>query len=291
MPGRARDFAERFDLKTAEKRANLREFARWQADAANAVVARLRALDRTPNTKDWELEYQLLTKERSTKATLFPDSRLDTLITDENPNADCFGPNIVRDGATWDPRAQRWAGGHPTPWSQTYAATGVRALARFRSEGVTGNELQNTVRLSDGTVVDGNRLLRNESAEQASRDRRDRLAARGIDVRAWRPPTPDEVFTITASEANRGRILADAFDQLATPGAFTTETWADVAYKLFQAPQMKNGSDAVIRTYLAAAAEYRLGRVPDFPHDIDLRAMTMSQRDFVGFVVDHDTRT
>ncbi|WP_280334806.1 hypothetical protein, partial [Nocardia wallacei] len=279
FPGRVQNFAERADVETSKKKAELREFARWQADAANAMVGRLRALDRPPAPKDWETEYWRLMKERATQKALLPNSRYDTPISDEEPNIDWIGPNIRRDGGVWDPDKKRWVGGLPTPLTQTYARIAALAMLRFRQEGVTVNELQNTVRLSDRTEVNGNRITRNEAAAQV-------ILAGEVGTRPkWKLPKSDEVVVVTATEADRQRIFQDALEQLSRPGKFTLETWADVAYKLFQSPQRKNGSDAVIRTFLVGAAEYHMGRVPDFPHDIDLLAMTLPQRGFIDHIM------
>ncbi|MFE9575170.1 hypothetical protein ACFYO1_02195 [Nocardia sp. NPDC006044] len=172
--------------------------------------------------------------------------------------------------------------------NQTYADVAERALARFRKEGITGDVLQNTVQLSSGETVNGNWMACGMAHERAAREQIERNVARGLDVSKWSPTTHQRVVTITATEADRRLILQDAFRQLADPKPFTIRTWANVSYELFQSPQTKNGSDAVIRTFLAAAGEYRMSRVPKFPHDIDLRAMTMNQRDFIDFITDFD---
>ncbi|MET8795423.1 hypothetical protein ABZV91_03020 [Nocardia sp. NPDC004568] len=290
LPARVLRFAVPFTKQAAAEVAELRTFARWQAAAANAMIARLRALGREPTPEDWLAEYRRLMDERDTKKRLDPDSLFDTPITDDYPNIDQFGPVVAGEGSVWDFEKRQYVGGYPTPASENYREIGELAVARFRIAGIPGDELQNRVRLSGETEVNGNRILRGESAEQAIRDHIERGAARGFDVSNWRwsAVTPETPVTFTATEADRRLILQDAVDQLARPGAFTTEEWADAAYKLFQSPERKNGSDGVIRTYLAAAAAYRMGRVPVFPHDIDLRAMTMEQRDFVKYVVDHD---
>ncbi|WP_406280605.1 hypothetical protein OH799_14730 [Nocardia sp. NBC_00881] len=272
--------------EAVQKGAELREFARWMANKANTIVNRLRHSGRKPTPEDWEAEYWDLIEERSKVRGYKPNARLKLRLTDaEYPNVNRFSSNAERDGSVLDPRIGRWVGGLPTPFSELWAETCERALARFDTGGVTGEELQNKIRLSDGTVINGNRILKGKAAEE-------------ILHFVWEAKTspngwefaPGDVITVSGTEANRRRILHDAFEQLARPGEFTVETWADVAYKLFQAPQTKSGSDATIRTFLVGAAAYRLGRVPDFPHDIDLRAMTMNQGDFVRYVVDHDAR-
>ncbi|MFJ1461377.1 winged helix-turn-helix domain-containing protein [Nocardia sp. N2S4-5] len=280
FPARAQLWAAPLTEEAAKVIAELRRFAGWQAGAANSLIDRLRALGRWPVTEDWLTEYRDLMDARSEGPTLHRNSRLNAPVTDADFNIDVFGDNVPGDGAVWDPRERRWIGGLPTPASEIYEVTGARALDRFRVEGVTGDELQNKVLVSDGTV-DGNRILRGTLAEQAVIDQKRRNLARGLEVGKWSALTPRRVVVVPATEANRNRILRDAFEQIARPGAFTVETWAHVAYQLFQAPQRLNGSDSVIRTFLAAVAAYRLGRVPAIPHDIDLRALTMNQQEFV----------
>ncbi|MET8798036.1 GNAT family N-acetyltransferase [Nocardia sp. NPDC004568] len=287
FPARAQVWAWPLTKEAAEIVAKLRRFAEWQARAANSVVVRLRALGRAPTPEDWLAEYRTLMDERAEEPVLHPGSRLNDPVTDEDFHIDVFGDNEPGDGAVWDPRTRQRIGGLPTPASEIYEETGARTRARFQAEGITGEELQNEILLSDsdGTVVDGNRILRGVLAEHAVTDQKRRNLARGLDVSKRPILTPERVVVVPAKKADRERILQDAMEQIARPGAFTVEVWANVAYKLFQAPQRLNGSDSVIRTFLAAVAVYRLGRVPAIPHDIDLRALTLSQREFVRFMV------
>ncbi|WP_157120294.1 hypothetical protein [Nocardia fusca] len=282
-----RPFAE----ENLERIAELRKFAEWQADTANGTVGRLTALDRNPTAEDWATEYFRVQKSRieynvESASTVLNRYLSEDLITDEDPNYDWFGNNILRHNAEWDGKNKGWLGGEPSLRSIIYDKTAERVLKRFRTEEVAGDELQNMVRLSDGTEVPGNRLLKDESAKRAAVAMKERAADHGVDVSKWEIPTDKEAITITATADARRRILQDAFEQLAQPGELTPGKWADVAYKLYQSPQTKAGSDSVIRTFLVGAAEYRMGRVPVFPHDIDLRAYTMNQSDFVKCVVE-----
>ncbi|MGW4093670.1 hypothetical protein [Nocardia sp. NPDC004750] len=282
-----------YNENVVEMLAELREFARWHADTANSMVGRLRSLGRPLTRHDWEAEFWALIEQRSNVRGLGANAsvKLKAPMTDDGRNVNKFGPHLQRDGAKWDSRTERWVGGRPTPCTETYREAGERALARFDAEGITGDMLQNKLRLSDGSIVDGNQILKGKAAEEEYRDIRQELALQGRPSDSLPAlPKPEEVLTKVGLEADRTRILRDCFEHLAKPGFFTVETWADVAYKLYQAPQRKNGSDAVIRTFLAAAAEYRLGRVPKIPHDIDLRAYTMSQSNFVEYIQNHDKR-
>lgn len=280
-----------FAGENLERIAELRKFAEWQADTANRMTGRLNALDREPTAEDWRTEYRRLMKERSEYNVDSPSTSLSKYmpedpITDKDPNYDWYGNAAVRHNTEWDEENMRWFGGQPSFHGIIYDETAERILKRFRIEGAVGDELQNIVRLSDGTEVNGNRLLKDESAKQAAVFMKERAADHGVDVSQWPIPTDKEAMTITGTEGDRQRILQDAFKQLAEPGEFTLEKWAEVAYELYQSPQTKAGSDSLIRTFLAGAGEYRMGRVPDFPHDIDLRAYTMRQTDFVKYVVD-----
>lgn len=275
--------------EASEKVDKLRNFAEWQADAANAMVGRLRALGREPAAADWEQEYWNLLRSRSGKPTLFATSDLGTRITDDYPNLTWLGPEFKKDVLLLDRSGQVYMRGRASPHNMTFVQAAQRALARFDAEGVAGDELHTIVRLTDGTEVKGNLTKRGEAARQHFEYLRQWSAANGRDVSDWPEPTTEEAMTLTASEADRRRIFEDAFKQLAGPGEFGTRTWADVTFKLFEAPQMKNGSDAVTRTYIAGAARYHLGRIPDFPHDIDLLANTMTQEDFVRHLVNFDS--
>ncbi|MFI2233525.1 hypothetical protein [Nocardia testacea] len=290
FPGRLINDPMPLPKEASDKVDRLRDFAGWQADAANAMVGRLRGLGREPTAADWREEYWNLLRSRSGKPALFATSDLGTRITDDYPNLTWLGPEFKKDVLLFDRSGQVYIRGRASPHNMTFVQAAQRALARFEAEGVTGDELYTIVRLTDGTEVKGNLTKRGEAARRHFEYLRQWSAAKGRDVSDWPEPTAEEAMTLTASEADRGRIFEDAFKQLADPGEFSTREWADVAFKLFESPQMKNGSDAVTRTYIAGAAQYHLGRVPDFPHDIDLLANTMTQEDFVQHLVDYDSR-
>ncbi|MFF7944809.1 hypothetical protein ACFZC5_34390 [Nocardia gamkensis] len=244
------------------------KFRDWQVHAANDMSTDLRYLGRDPTPDDWEKSYWRLVEQRSTQPSLHPNPQLTTPITDTARRADCFG------------KLGKEQERQPTPFGIAYAEAGQRGFARMKAAGV--DQMDNVVRLTDGTEVKGNWMMRGDPAQRVIFD-----LTKGDETDPLHKRT-DVVVTVTGDVADQTRILEDAFWQLADPGEFTVQTWADVAYKLFQSPQTVEGSDAVIRTFLAGAGDYRLGRVPVFPHDIDLRALTMTQTDFVRYIVDHD---
>ncbi|WP_280442752.1 hypothetical protein [Nocardia brasiliensis] len=298
FPGRADTFARPLSKSDAAELAERKRFAEWQASAANAGVGRMVALGRQPTASEWRAEYEALIAERAKQGfTRFGHDhtigkeRFTTPITDESPNRDQIG-NIgrLRAGSAWSEEAQAWVGGQPTPASRTFEEAGRRARVRFADEGILGDVLQNRVRLTNGQEVDGNRIVTGGTAEQIAQELKAYVAARGVDVSTFETKSSDLSFTITATAADRERILQDACDQLGGPGRLTLETWVDNAYKMLQAPQNKRGSDAIIRTFIAETGFYNLRRVPTFPHDIDLLANTMSQQDFVRHVVDYDAK-
>lgn len=246
------------------------KFRDWQVDAANDMSTSLRHLGRDLTPGDWEKSYWRLVQQRSIQPSLHPDNDLTIPITDNDLRADLFG----RPGD--EPQ--------PTPFGIAFAGAARRGLERMKAAGV--DQLDNVVRLTDGTEVKGNWMMRGDLVKQELLRMAEEESTPGQihSLQRW----TDVVLTVTGSEADRARILQDGFRQLADPAEFTVQTWADVAYKLFQSPQTMYGSDAMIRTFLAGAGDYRLGRVPVFPHDLDLRALTMTQTDFVHYIVDHD---
>ncbi|MGW6330836.1 hypothetical protein [Nocardia rhamnosiphila] len=291
LPGRLDRRTRPHTAEAAAELDRLAEFAQDQADWANTVVADLRELEHPPGPADWEREFWKITDQRTTTtASEAGPGALSEAI--DRPRRTRLG-EIPRygEGPLWIP-GRRTPVGLPT-WAQgTFAAAGARAPRRFTAEGVTGDILETRIRLTDGTTALGRRLIRGETAEHLAEEIRRRRAER-----TGKPPfegpalAPGQVFSETSSPEERTRILADAFAQLAAPGEFTTATWAEIAYKLFHAPQRKSGSDAVIRSFMAAVGVHHLGRVPDFSHDIDLLAMVTSQDEFIALIIEHDNIT
>lgn len=295
LPDRADTFARPLsdaDQAVLERR---KEFASKQAEAANHSLDTLRTLEHPPTADDWAEVYEGLTNWRSSldaarlgKGVKQGRDRITTPITDESPNRDRVGHvGRLRDGAVWNDRTQAWTGGQETPASLVVAEAGSRALGRFEAEGVAGDELQNIIRLPDGSAVHGNRIVRGQTSRQIALELKRGVEARGLDVSQFETGGDDMMFTITADSEDRQTIFGAALQELAdqTPGHCAPETWANVAYLLYQSPQYKKGSDAVIRTFLVTAGAYLMGRAPVLPQDIDLRAYTSSQDEFVRYVL------
>lgn len=192
----------------------------------------------------------------------------------------------MRAGSAWSDEAQAWIGGEETPASHVVATAGDRALARFETEGVSGDVLQNWVHLPDGTAVPGNQIVRGEMAKRVVLDLKNGVEKRGLNVSQFETGG-NMVFMVTADEASRAAIFQAAMQELERfsqqPGQCTPETLANLAYLLFQAPQNKKGSDAVIRTFLVTAGTYLTNVTPVLPQDLDLRAGTMTQRQFIQY--------
>ncbi|MEV0366344.1 hypothetical protein [Nocardia fusca] len=291
LPGRLDQKTRPHTAEAAADLDRLAEFAQDQADWANTVVADLRGLDRPPGPADWEQEFWKITDQRTTTtASEAGPGALSEAI--DRPRRTRLG-DIPRygEGPIWIPGRQTPVG-LPTWARETFAAAGARARRRFTAEGVTGDILETRIRLTDGTTALGRRLIRGETAENLAQEIRQRRAERTGKLPFPGPAlAPGQVFSETSSQEERTRILDDAFAQLAAPGEFTTATWAEIAYKLFHAPQRKSGSDAVIRSFMAAVGVHHLGRVPEFPHDIDLLAMVTSQDEFIALILEHGNIT
>jgi hypothetical protein len=296
MPDRADTFARPLSDADQTTLASRREFGVRQAEAANDVLAALQTLEQPLTANDWNEVYETLTRWRSSldaarlgQGVAQGRDRITTPITDESPNRDRVG-NLgrLRAGATWSDEAQAWVGGLETPASRIVAEAGARAATRFDAEGITGDELQNTVHLPDGTVMRGNRIVRGEAAHQIALELKRGVAARGHDVGQFETGGEDMMFTITADAADRAAIFQAALQELTSqqPGQCTREAWANVAYLLYQSPQYKKGSDAVIRTFLVAAGTHLVGEAPILPQDIDLRAYISTQDEFVRYVIE-----
>lgn len=209
--------------------------------------------------------------------------RFRTPITDDNPNLFRVGDQArFRDGATWDPATRTYQGGTDTPASRTMRQFEALAAARFpRSPSV--DVVCNSVSLPNGRTADGTRLLRGDAAHRAAAEMAARIAARGGDTS--RITTSGYlIYTASAPESERRAIFHHAmtllaFDHTAPADALTA--WLQAAYLLYQAPRMKRGADATIRTFLVAAGALLLSRAPALPHDIDLHAYTWTHDLFV----------
>jgi hypothetical protein len=299
LPDRADTFARPLSDVDQIALAQRREFANRQAEAANGVLAAIQDRETPPSEDDWGAIYESLTLWRSRldagrlgQGIVQGKDRITTLITDGSPNRDRIGdPGRLRAGAAWSSDAQAWVGGEPTPASRAVAEAGKRAIARFEVEDNHGDELQNIIQLSDGSVLNGNRIVRGGLARRIALELRNGVAARGHDVSRFETGG-DLLFTVTADEADRITIFNAVMQVLANerPGQCSEQTWANIAYLLYQSPKYKKGSDAVIRTFLVVSGTYLLGYVPKLSQDIDLRAYTSTQSDFVDYMTQRQSR-
>jgi hypothetical protein len=127
--------------------------------------------------------------------------------------------------------------------------------------------LQNVVTLRDGRTINGNLLNR---------------SIYNFDV-----------TTETAAFADRDVLRQASFDTLAELETQRADTggldpqdpelrqkFTDAAYCLIQAPEMKRGSDAIMRTFLVAAHTRVFDAAPVLPQAIDLDGMVRGQEGF-----------
>ncbi|MFB7852384.1 hypothetical protein ACFC34_35960 [Streptomyces sp. NPDC056053] len=281
-------------LRTADpaKQARVRAFAADQAAAAGTVrdtlTKTLAATDtlagRTAalhlahqDVTTWRYETALRAGDRLGTGITYSAERFRTPITAATINYDRLGPvGRLRDGAMWDEDSRTYQGGTATPAYDAMAAYGRAATDRFTAEGVTGDVLQNWIRLPDGRRVAGNRILRGEAARQIGAELAARVAARGLD--ASRMETGgDPMYTATPHPTDADQLFAAAMEILADLG-ITPESFATARYLLFQAPRTKKGSDAVTRTFTVAAGAVLLGAdAPALPADADLRCYVLGQ--------------
>jgi hypothetical protein len=154
------------------------------------------------------------------------------------------------------------------PGSPAYRrATELVQAAVDRFEG-SGDTLQNRVRLRDGRTVNGNTLKRRQFGG-------------------------DEVTADTATNEDREVLRQAAFETLAELETRRAEAgpldphdpeqrqvFNDAAYFLVQGPEMRRGSDAIMRTFLVAAHTRVFDAAPVLPQGIDLDGMVRGQDAF-----------
>ncbi|MFJ4744886.1 hypothetical protein [Streptomyces sp. NPDC088775] len=209
--------------------------------------------------------------------------RFRTPLTDDNPNLFRLGDHArFRDGAMWDPATRTYQGGTDTPASRTMRQFEALAAARFPWSPRV-DVVRNNVFLPNGRTADGTRLLRGDAAHRAAAELTARISARGGDTS--RIATSGHlIYTASAPESERRAIFHHAMALLAldhTAPADALTAWLQAAYLLYQAPRMKRGADATIRTFLVAAGALLLSGPPVLPHNIDLRAYTRTYDLFV----------
>jgi hypothetical protein len=287
-----------------DDQARIRSFADRQATAARAVLGWLTQRMSTPmishtdhadridaistaygDLLDWRYTEAQQTPHRA--AVGFPPDAL-RFATPIDVNYDRIGTvGRLREGARWDPDTRTYRGGTPTPASEQMDLIGRLADARFAVEVSGADEVVNWVRLPSGCLVAGSTIVRGTAARTAARTLTARAAGRGMDVARFEDGG-DPMYTVTAPAATRTRIRDHVFELLAAADVMPDplSTWAWAAYLLYQAPEMKKGSDAVARTFLVAVGTYVTGRALILPQDIDLRAYVLDQATFQRWLTD-----
>ena len=287
--------ALRSDNPAEERR--VRAFAGRQAEAAEhlrawlavewprCTGARAKSLLQHAHSElvEWRYQEAAAAPGRLGRGLPLDVSRFVTSIREGGINLDRLGDcGRMRVGATWNPASRRFEGGTPTPASETLAAYGRAALARFEREDddVLGDVLHNIVRLPDGQLKTGNRLLRGAAATRVADELVTRIAARGGDtsqvetggellyVAGANPDDSDELWAAAL------RMLAGALE---LDGVGRLRAWQAARYLAYQAPQTKKGSDAVTRVLLVGVGAVLFARPPVLEPDVDLRCMVLGQ--------------
>ncbi|WP_020673865.1 hypothetical protein [Amycolatopsis nigrescens] len=285
------------------KQAKVRAFAGEQAVAARRVCGRLAAALAAANDRgarfnavwtafdavqDWRYQLALASAEATGRYGRDRAERFRTQITDDTANYDRLGEvGRLREGSAYDQATRTWTGGEQTPASLAMRRIGELAARRFAPG---ADVAHNHLVLPSGLYLvlpsgraTGARLLRGDVAKAAADELTARVAARGEDA-SQMEVGGDLLYAATGSTTDRRRIWAAAMGLLA--GEYRNWTaarnaWAKAAYLLYQAPQMKKGSDSVNRVFLVAAGTVLLGRPPVLLHDIDLRAYVLPEHEFV----------
>ncbi|MEV0357862.1 hypothetical protein AB0H71_17570 [Nocardia sp. NPDC050697] len=266
-------------------------FAELQVAAARQVHAALgaewSALSKSERVRALRVSYGELTQWRYRTALEMPPQigrgvpthpdRFRSAIDEHGANYDRLGAiGRLRAHSVWDERKRVYVGGVSTPAYRVMLAYGRAAELRFRREGITSDVLRNAVRLPDGSTVTGSGLVRGATARKVADELVARIARRGGDTR-FIETGGDPIYAVTAGDAARAEMFRHAVDLLAgaEPGEVTA--WQRARFLLYQAPVMKRGSDAVIRTFLVAVGALLFERPPVLEQDVDLRCLVLEQ--------------
>ncbi|HWD77804.1 MAG TPA: hypothetical protein VG497_02955 [Kribbella sp.] len=143
-----------------------------------------------------------------------------------------------------------------------------RELEKVAKDRLMGHStLQNVVTLRDGTKVNGNRVKRSIYHFSVSTE-----TAAYADREVLRQASFETLAELEAQRADEGRL--DPHDPE------LRQKFTDAAYFLIQAPEMKRGSDATMRTFLVAAHTRVFDAAPKLPQAIDLDGMVRGQEAF-----------
>jgi len=85
------------------------------------------------------------------------------------------------------------------------------------------------------------------------------------------------MYAVTAADRDRERMFHVAMTVLAGADDGDVGAWQAARYLLYQAPMIKKGSDAVIRTFLVTTGALLLGQPPILEQDVDLRCIVAGQ--------------
>lgn len=289
----------------------LGEFAELQAAAAVRALRKLTvSLDetrsRTRQIAVYRDTYGWLTRWRQGLAAngkQRPDARHtptklstpigDDLLSPDGPNLDRLGTiGRLRIGGQWDDARKVFVGGKDTPASLVAKAKGDAVLARFSAEAPDADVLQNWIALPSGVRLRGNSLLRGAAAAEAANALIERQRASGREPHEF-DVGGQLIYARTASTADRAALREAAFGLLADlerhgngqpvplSDADARDRFALAVYCMYQGPEFKRGSDATIRTFVAAAHTRIFGVAPILPQDLDLQGYVCNQREFV----------
>jgi hypothetical protein len=285
-------------LRSADPAAQApwREFAASQAAAARTACALLaQALPGTTGTaaraavltaaleaiEGWRYQVAAASPHADGRYGTAHAEQFRTPVTDASPNLFRIGePGRYRDGSTWDPAARAYTGGTETPASATMRRYAELAALRLAASPAVGRAAS-LVALPAGRHAQGTMLLGGDAARQAAAEIARRITARGGD--ASRTATSgDLIYAASAPEASRQASFSSAIELLAGCDPGDPGSWARAAWRLYQAPRAKRGTDAVIRVFLIAAGTCLLGQPPFLPHDIDLAAYVHEEDPFAS---------
>ncbi|MEV6555189.1 hypothetical protein AB0M22_05715 [Nocardia sp. NPDC051756] len=270
----------------------MRKFAELQASAAQLIYHTLSAEWHEFSTKPRRVQallgaYRYLMQWRYRLAQVSPiqigigipmdPERFRATIDEHGPNYDRIGRvGRLRANCVWNETGRVFTGGEITPAYRIMLEYGKAAESRFAHSGLTGDVLNNPVRLPDGSTVVGNRLVRGAAARDIACDLVARVARRGGDTRHIETGG-DPIYAVTADNAARSEIFSCAIDLLAGAEFGDVAAWQQARFLLYQSPKMKKGSDSVIRTFLVAVGAILFERPRILVHDVDLRCLVLGQ--------------
>jgi hypothetical protein len=284
--------------------ARIRGFAGLQAEATEAVLARMErrlaeGADPAEVVRDAERELQAWRRQLHGDAP--GGQKLEQGIPADDPNRDPFGDAGHWDGPSpeRDQRVtigglieERFAAHDPGPALEPVTLPPVDGAPASAFDAAAADVIQNRVTLPDGTVVDGNRLLRGDAVDtiDAYRNEHGKAPYNFGDGERYLTETGSPEARAKLHDAatdELGALLGRADDLAADPAARAgaEADFANAAYLMFQSPMVNRGSDATTRMLLVATYRRTFGRAPRLPQDIDVQAYARTQDDFVRWLL------